>query len=133
METSLLSQSVWLDLPLQTRAKLAKLFEFPEKGSVQVVYGAEGPKVLNDGYGYDHLKLITIEKMQQLLASDSDNFYYLFGALVNNLDDIIGGTQFYDDTRLDKEEVIEVLKITEEILVAELPVVKKRGRPRKTI
>lgn len=133
METSLLSQSVWLDLPLQTRAKLANLFDFPEKGSVQVVYGAEGPKVLNDGYGYDHLKLITMEKMQQMLPSDSDNFYHLFGALVKNLDAIIGGVQFYDDTKLDKEEVIEVLKITEEIPVAELPVVKKRGRPRKTI
>lgn len=90
-QTSLLSQSVWLELPLETRAKLATLFEMPEKGSVQTMYGPTGPTVISDGYSYDHLKRITLEKMNEFLGTDSNNFYATFRNLVKHLDDIIGG------------------------------------------
>lgn len=117
MEQSLLSQSVWLALPLNTRAKLAKLFEFPENGSVQTMYGPNGPVVISDGYSYDHLKLISLRKMQELLGSDSTNFYDLFRATVANVDDL-----------LNPQEVVEEIMITETIIVP-----KKRGRPSKKI
>jgi hypothetical protein len=123
MEPSLLSQSVWLGLSLETRAKLAKLFDFPEKGSVQVVNGPTGSVVISDGYGYDHLKLITTKKMQEILNTKSDNFYSLFDTLVKNLDDIVSGTKLAED-------VIAVEK-AEEQLIADLPAPKPRGRPRK--
>lgn len=103
MEQSLLSNSVWLDLPLETRAKLAILFEMPEKGSVQTMYGPNGPRVLSDGYSHDHLKLVTLEKMNTMLGTDSDNFYATFKLLVKNLDEVIGG---------------EVIVIEEKILFA---------------
>lgn len=90
-QTSLLSQSVWLELPLETRAKLAALFEMPEKGSVQTMYGPTGSVVISDGYSYDHLKLITLQKMNELLGTDSDNFYATFKNLVKHIDDIISG------------------------------------------
>lgn len=89
METSLLSQSVWLALPIETRAKLVKLFNFPDKGSVQTMYGPNGPEVISDGYGYHHLQLITLEKMQMMLGSDSPDFYDLFRAIVANIDDLL--------------------------------------------
>lgn len=116
MEQSLLSQSVWLSLPLETRAKLAKLFELPEKGSVQTMYGPNGPEVITDGYGYNHLKLISLEKMQAMLSSDSMNFYDLFRAVVANLDDL-----------LDPKTLVEEITITKTIIEAP----KKRGRKPK--
>lgn len=117
MEQSLLSQSVWLSLPLETRAKLAKLFDFPEKGSVQTMYGPNGPVVISDGYNYGHLKLISLDKMQEMLGSKSENFYEVFNATVAAIDDL-----------LNPQEVIEEITITETITVP-----KKRGRPSKTV
>lgn len=109
MEPSLLSQSVWLDLPLATRAKLASLFEFPEKGSVQTMYGPNGPVVLSDGYSYEHLKLITLEKMNAMLGTTSNNFYATFKTLLLHLDDVIGG-----ESVVIEEEVIIVEATPEE-------------------
>lgn len=86
-QTSLLSQSVWLELPKPTRAKIAALFEFPEKGNIQTMYGPTGPVVISDGYGYDALKLITMERMQELTGSKSDNFYQLFKKIVMLVDE----------------------------------------------
>lgn len=88
MDTSLLSQSVWLELPQDTRSKLAKLFNFPEKGGVQVQNGPQGARVISDGYGYDSLKLVTLDKMNELLGTDTDNFYSAFKDMVNNLDEL---------------------------------------------
>lgn len=91
MNPSLLSQSFWLALPIETRTKLALLFDMPEKGNVEVSYGPEGPKVISDGYGYEHLKLITIERMNEILGTEYSDFYATFGVLIDNLDAVMTG------------------------------------------
>lgn len=119
MEQSLLSQSVWLSLPLETRAKLANLFSFSEKGSVQTMYGPNGPVVISDGYNYDHLKLITLEKLQKRMGSQSDNFYDLFNHLVEVIDN-------FDSVTVYSKPAEDTVPI-----VTSAP--KKRGRPAKTV
>lgn len=111
-QTSLLSQSVWLELPKATRTKIASVFNFPEKGNVQTMYGPHGPVVLNDGYGYDALKLVTLERMQELTGSQSDNFYHLFKKIVLLVNE--EGVQFYEDRGLTKEEGEAIIKIARE-------------------
>lgn len=85
-QISYLSQSVWLSIPSETRAKLVTLFEFPEKGSVQTMYGPNGPEVISDGYGYDHLKLITLGKMNEILGIETNDFYAAFNLLITHID-----------------------------------------------
>lgn len=95
-QPSYLSQSIWLELPKDTREKLAALFEMPPRGSVQVTSGplaggGFGDRITSDGYGPDHLRLITLDKMNELLGTDTDNFYAAFKELVKNVDDILNG------------------------------------------
>lgn len=80
--TSLLSGSVWLSLSQETRAKIAALFEIEKSGSVYVVNGANGPKVQSDGYTYEDLSVITVERMQEITGSKSTDFYHLFRNVV---------------------------------------------------
>lgn len=79
---SLLSAQVWLSLPKDTRAKIANLFDITKSGSVYVVNGPTGPQVQSDGYSYQDLSVITVERMQQITGSESDNFYHLFKNIV---------------------------------------------------
>lgn len=126
-QTSLLSQSVWLALPKPMRVQLAAVFEFPPIGNVQTMYGPTGPVVLSDGYGYDALKLITLDKMNAILGTDTDNFYTAFKNLVKNIDDIVSGdfkTIYNDPVKhklvIDLEEEIEVGeldKVIEEVII----------------
>lgn len=128
-QTSLLSQSVWLALPKPTRVQLAAVFEFPPIGNVQTMYGPTGPVVLSDGYGYDALKLITLDKMNAILGTDTDNFYTAFKNLVKNIDDIVSGdfkTIYNDPVKhklvIDLEEEIEVGeldKVIEEVVTVQ--------------
>lgn len=124
MEPSLLSQSVWLSLPQETRAKLVVLFGMPPKGNVNVVWGPEGAKVMTDGYGYEHLKLITLEKLQEIVGDNDDNFYRLFRYVVENIDDISSGAVIVKD-------VENVVKAEEKLIedTKNLPK-KKGGRPK---
>ena len=82
MAPSLLSGSVWLSLPQETRAKIAHLFNITKSGSVYVVNGATGPVVQSDGYSYEDLSVITVARMQEILNSKSENFYALFKDIV---------------------------------------------------
>lgn len=79
---SLLSPQVWLTLPKETRQKIADLFSITKSGSVYVVNGPNGSEVQSDGYSYSDLSVITVERMQELTGSTSDNFYALFKKIV---------------------------------------------------
>lgn len=128
-QPSLLSQSVWLGLSKSTRSQIATLFEFPPIGNVQTMYGPTGPVVLSDGYGYDALKLITLDKMNSILGTDTDNFYTAFKDLVKHIDDIVSGEfkTIYNEPVAHKlvidleEEIIEdMVKMTvDEVRLAE--------------
>lgn len=123
MEQSLLSQSVWLSLPLATRSKLAELFEFPERGSVQTMYGPNGPEVITDGYGYNHLKLITTEKMQEITGSESDNFYELFKKTVR----FVNGEE---EERAELLAIDELIETVEEAILDNLEQEMEEEKPR---
>lgn len=91
---SLLSPQVWLTLPKETRQKIADLFSITKSGSVYVVNGPNGSEVQSDGYSYSDLSVITVERMQELTGSTSDNFYALFKKIVllvneETLDEVI--------------------------------------------
>lgn len=84
---SLLSPQVWLSLPKETRAKIADLFGMKKSGGVEVFNGPNGPEVRSDGYSYSDLAAITVERMQQITGSTSDNFYALFKKIVLLVDE----------------------------------------------
>lgn len=102
---SLLSGSVWLSLPKDTREKIATLFEMKKSGGVEVFNGPNGPEVRSDGYTYQDLSVITIESMRKITGSDSDNFYHLFKNIV----------AIVNDEALIEEEIKEEI-ITEEFV-----------------
>lgn len=82
VQTSLLSGSVWLALSPETRAKIAELYNIKKSGNVYVVNGPSGSEVQSDGYTYNDLSVITVESMQEITGSKSDNFYHLFKNIV---------------------------------------------------
>lgn len=111
----LLAYNTWLALPQETRHKLEKLFNIPKTGEVIVKVGGMTPEgniggvASSDGHSAGDLYAITIERMQELTGSTSDNFYALFKEVVESLDP-------------QSEAAIDSL-------IPEMP--KKRGRPAK--
>lgn len=88
----LLSYNIWLQLPPEVRHKLVTLFDMPRTGRTTVEYRAEGAVVTSDGFTPLDLGSISLERMQRLLNSTSDNFYELFEKTVANLDPLLDGT-----------------------------------------
>lgn len=87
-----LAYNIWIKLPSEVRHNLVVLFDIPRSGRTIVEYRAEGPVVTSDGYTPTDIEAITLEKMQGILGSPSDNFYQLFSEVVDNLDNLISGT-----------------------------------------
>ena len=92
IKVSLLSTSVWLSLPQDLRAKLAKLFELKKSGTPMTDIGPRGAVILSDGYTPVDLIPITIVKMQEILGTTDTDFYQLFDNVLNNIDGIIDGS-----------------------------------------
>lgn len=90
----LLAYNTWLALPQETRHKLEKLFDIPRTGEVIVRVGGMtsagniGGVATNDGHSAGDLYAISVEKMQEITGSDSDNFYALFKEVVESLDPV---------------------------------------------
>lgn len=124
---SLISQSVWLSLSLEQRAKLVKLFGLKRSGIVITNIGPEGGIVQSDGYMPQDLMPITIAQMQEFLRSDSNDFYKLFHEIVENVDALLDGT-FHIVQSVHVEEMVTK---EDEIIPGEVKIIKKRGRPSK--
>ena len=83
-EKPLLSYIVWLSLPREVRAKLAKVFNIPRTGESIIRSNSVSPEgnimstVQSDGYTPADLYAISLEKMQEMNKSSSTNFYELF-------------------------------------------------------
>lgn len=130
---SLLSVQVWLSLPQEQRNKLIQLFGLKKSGTTQVDIDAGGAKVISDGHTPGDLLPINTEAMQKMLSDDSEDFYKLFGRVVENVDALIDGTYAelikafppikVKGFKINKDEIIEPGK------VVEMPP-KKRGRPK---
>lgn len=91
-QVSLLSQHVWLQLPQDTRNKLAKLFDLKKSGTIMTTIGPEGAQVISDGYNFQDFYPITVKRMNEILAWDEDDFYALFNAVIENIDSILDGS-----------------------------------------
>lgn len=118
-QTSLLSGSVWLSLPQETRAKIAELFDIKKSGNVYVVNGANGAEVQSDGYTYKDLSVITLERMQEITGSKSENFYHLFKNIVAIVQD-----------EVPLEELIETV---EEVILDNLEQEMEESTPTKEV
>ena len=102
-KVSLLSPHVWLSLSLETRAKIAEMFSLVKSGTPIVNIGPNGGEVISDGYSVGDFALITIHKMNEILGTDSKDFYELFDKIVDKVE----GKEKVDepDTLLVGEEI----------------------------
>jgi len=79
-----LTQSYWLSLEHDVRIQMADIFNMPRKGFVQVMDN----RVISDGYDYESLGFVTIEKMQDFTESTSDNFVELILLTIDKIKQI---------------------------------------------
>ena len=110
---NLLSYSVWLGLPMETRWKIARLLNIPARGIKQVV----DSRIICDGFIHEDLAMITKEKIREITKVRSDDYYVLFNALVEFVEGKLNVTEDVQQ----KEQAPEVRPIA----------TKKRGRPAK--
>lgn len=110
-----LSYPVWLDLPQETRYKIADLFHISPRGVRHVVDN----RVVSDAFVHSDLAVITKERMSEITGVKSDDFYELFNALVKFVNEPKVETQNISD--VSQKEPAEVVPGAK----------KKAGRPRK--
>lgn len=104
-----LAYQIWLKLPDDTRAILAKLFDIRKTGRVVVEYRAEGAVMTSDGYTPDDLRAISIEKMQHILGDTEDNdFYALIEIIIENIGAIVKGDFKYRPTTTKKKDETKI-------------------------
>ena len=116
----MLAQKIWLELKPETRKKLAVYLEIPRSGHTEVVNDMMGNGVVvSDGYTYDDLSTVTLEKLQGLFNEPEEkDFYKLFNKLVTNFEK-------------PPVEISESQEPTHVLSPVELPTVEKQGRPKK--
>lgn len=78
MAQPILSISIWVALPTETRYRIRDLFAIPRSQHVFVDDG----RLMTDGTTPQDFQTLTIEKMQSFLQSDSTDFYKLFDLTV---------------------------------------------------
>jgi len=74
--------STWLSLPKETRNELRRIFSIPLSGGFEVVDG----HVASDGTFPRDLQVVTLEALQDVLDSDSTNFFELFQEMVDTIE-----------------------------------------------
>lgn len=127
-----INQSIWLSLPKETRDKICVIFNIPRSGFVEV----SNNRVICDGHSDSDLALITIEKLQEVLDAEIQDFYKLFGDLVEKLQTKPEDTkvpEVKNDVIEEKVVVNPVLPNSKGVIKTESPKpVKARGRSKKT-
>ena len=120
----LLSQPVWLHLSPVVRQKLVQLFGLKRSGATETYMGRDSiVRVVSDGYTAGDLLAVSTEKMQELLGTDSKDFYGLLDDVLANIDSLLSGTFLATPELAEVPTVLSVPTIS-------LPA-KRRGRPRK--
>jgi hypothetical protein len=122
----MLSQQYWLSLSRETRERIAILLEIPKSTGVTV----QGGVVISDGYTYQDLATVTLEKLQLFMNEAEPDFYKLFGKLVHNVE--LPPIDLKPQEELLEEEVVELTeeekKTKLEALQAEVDGLKKESR-----
>lgn len=122
----LLSQPVWLRLSQEMRGKLVNLFGLKRSGATETYMGRDSMvRVVSDGYTASDLLAVSKERMQELLGSDSTDFYWLFDEVCANVESLLDGSFLQTDIPN------TLLVPSEDKQRMDLPIVKKRGRPKK--
>lgn len=139
---TLLSYSVWLSTPQETRRKLVTLFDIPRTGESivrvgQIINGNISGEAQQDGHSPSDLRAVSLVRMQELLGVDNENFYSLFKTTVDNIDDLLAGTYVTEPevgaNPSDEiiEEVIEEVIEKVELISQSVPFTpNKGGRPK---
>jgi hypothetical protein len=73
----------WLDLPFEVRQEFKRIFKLPRSTGSQVVNN----EVVCDGHTHKDLAEISVEKMQAFLQSKEEDFWKLFDAALQKLQD----------------------------------------------
>ena len=85
MFTPQLTIPQWLSLQMPIRLRLKSIFNIPRSSGSEVV----NTTVLSDGHTHGDLAVITVEKMQQYLSSDEQDFYKLLVQVVDSFVDLL--------------------------------------------
>ncbi len=72
----------WLTYPHETRLKLAELLKLPKTGHIHVTSRGE---IISDGFTPEDLKNITVEKLQELTNSKTEDIVKLMEKLIKTL------------------------------------------------
>ena len=86
----ILSMGMWVSLSNEVRHRIRVAFNIPRSSTVDVNDGV----VVSDGTTADDFKALTIEKMQNFVDSESNDFHKLFDAVVAKVnEDMLGKKQ----------------------------------------
>ncbi len=118
--------------------ELAKIFSVPMSGVRKVEYAAK-PIVVSDGYTYDDLSTVTVEKMQAYLGSEETDFHKLFDLVLKK---VIGSQEtekLAKDAKAEEQNAVDaaatarkaVETLTEVSELAKEVLKRKPGRPAK--
>jgi len=93
----MISYKYWLELPLETRLKIAKLFGIRRTGNVLVTSTMENGEtkgiVQSDGFTPDSLSAISIESLRIMLNDfEEKDFYKMVELVIQNVDSLLEGT-----------------------------------------
>lgn len=131
----------WLELPMNVRLKLKKIFNIPKSTGCEV----HNNIVVSDGHTHKDLAHVTLQKMQAYTGSTSTDFYELLNNTINivyndyqkEINNKMEEELEMQDT-LNREKIEAIKEYTREISssLGELgqtitQPVKRRGRPRK--
>lgn len=125
---ALLSQPVWLQLSQEMRGKIVRLFGLKRSGATETYMGRDSVvRVVSDGYTAADLLIVTKEKMQIMLDTDSTDFYGMFDEVIANIDALLDGTYLQPTETVEVEVEVNTESFKKVIGVEGLDVPKKRG------
>lgn len=112
---NLLSYPVWLSLNIQTKLKLAEMFTIPRRGTIETINGFG---MVQDGFVHSDLAVITRESMQEKGIKFDEDYYKMFKALVESVEN-------------PKQIDAEVAEVHEKAAEVRPSTAGRRGRPKK--
>lgn len=121
----------WVQLPEYMRRRIAELFKLKRSGGAEVFNG----RLVTDGYTYKDLEGISIAKMQELLNLTETEYFSLFDALLEHVENEHSGKiketaeqKEKKDEDLQKASVKTALATIAAISEAVNPVLKKKKK-----
>lgn len=107
----MINRTKWLQISLETRSKLAELFGMSRSGFNHILDN----EVISDGYSDKDLAMLSLEKLQQYLGSEEEDYYKLLDLVIKQIEN--------------PHEKIEKTDVDEYVQPGVIKV--KRGRPKK--